>query len=93
MHKIAWYIYVVLPVKVPINDHFEAFVSPRTDVSSGIVLDSSSPRLHLFDKAAERRFFEVVLQVERAADARVSDHWTEDLRAVDLPTLPPVHLS
>ena len=59
-------------------------------MSSGIVLDSSSPRLHLFDKAAERRFFEVVLQVEGAADARVDDHWAEDLGAVDLFALPPV---
>ena len=80
------------PVKVSINDHFEASVSSRTDGLGIIAPQGSSPCLHLFDKVAERRFFEVVLQVEGTADARVGDHWTEDLRTVDLFALPPVVL-
>ena len=81
----------LLPVKVSINDHFKPSVSSRTDGLGIITLKGSSQCLHLLDKAAERRFFEVVLQVEGTADARVSDHWAEDLRTVDLLALPPVY--
>ena len=80
------------PVKVSINDHFEPPVSSRTNGLCFIALDSSSPCLHLVDKTAELWFFKVVLQVEGTADARVGDHWVEDLRTVDLFALPPVVL-
>ena len=49
------------PVKVSINDHFEAPVSSRTDGLGIIAPKGSSPCLHLVHKLAERRFFEVVL--------------------------------
>ena len=40
--------------------------------------------LYVFDQAGVVGLLEVTLQVEGTTDARVGDHWGEDLRAVDL---------
>ena len=44
--------------------------------------------LHLFNQTAVAGFLQVTLQVEGTTDASVSDHWFEDLGAVDLLPLP-----
>ena len=45
--------------------------------------------LHLIHKAAVAGVFQDMFEIKATTDARVRDDWSEDLGAVDKPSLPP----
>ena len=45
--------------------------------------------LHLIHKVAETELLQDMFEIEATTDAKIRDDWSEDLGAVDQPSLPP----